>query len=62
MSYYILFCFIALIIGAIVVSKYLDIEDERKKRIINIIFLVLLFLCVIAIIILSSYFFHLLKG
>lgn len=51
-------CILALIVGAFIVSKYLDIKNERTRKIFNVVLAIFALVLVIAFVICFIYFFN----
>ena len=48
-------CILALIVGGFIVSKYLDIKNERTRRIFNVVLAIFAIVLVIALVIVMRY-------
>lgn len=55
-------CILALIIGGFIVSKYLDIKNERTRRIFNVVLAIFAIVLVIALVICFIYFFNVISN
>ena len=51
-------CILALIVGGFIVSKYLDIKNERTRKIFNVVLSIFAIVLVIALVICFIYFFN----
>ena len=55
-------CILALIVGGFIVSKYLDIKNERTRRIFNVVLAIFALVLVIAFVICFIYFFNVISN
>ncbi len=55
-------CILALIVGGFIVSKYLDIKNERTRRIFNVVLAIFAIVLVIALVICFIYFFNVISN
>lgn len=55
-------CILALIVGGFIVSKYLDIKNERTRRIFNVVLVIFAIFLVIALVICFIYFFNVISN
>lgn len=55
-------CILALTVGGFIVSKYLDIKNERTRRIFNVVLAIFAIVLVIALVICFIYFFNVISN
>lgn len=55
-------CILALIVGGFIVSKYLDIKNERTRMIFNVVLAIFAIVLVIALVICFIYFFNVISN
>jgi phosphotransferase system glucose/maltose/N-acetylglucosamine-specific IIC component len=55
-------CILALIVGGFIVSKYLDIKNERTRKIFNVVLSIFAIVLVIALVICFIYFFNVISN